>query len=96
MHRAIAALNTGDTIELVQTTDRWEIRDGNGAIVGRLARAFIPPSGYKCVEARVAAIISRKREDSQSEFSQLVRCAEWEVVVPDLVFEPNGTKGERQ
>jgi hypothetical protein len=56
--------------------------------VGRLARSFDAPAGMTCIDARVAAIGVRTREDSAGEFADLVRCDRWEVVVPELVFAP--------
>ncbi len=96
VHSAIARLNTGDRIKLRQNRNQWELMDSQGNIVGRMAQAFVLPSGCISVEANVAAIVCRKREDSQPEFRHLMRCAEWEVVVPDLVFAPFETKGYLQ
>jgi ATP-dependent DNA helicase RecQ len=42
----------------------------------------------RCIAARVAAIIVRRREDGEAEYRDLARCERWEVVVPELVFEP--------
>jgi ATP-dependent DNA helicase RecQ len=36
----------------------------------------------------VAAIIIRQREDTEPEYRDSVRCERWEVVMPELVFEP--------
>ncbi|HPE71368.1 MAG TPA: RecQ family ATP-dependent DNA helicase [Candidatus Competibacter sp.] len=90
VHRAITALVAGDALTLFwqQEHKRWLLADGQGNTVGRLARAFTPPSGMRCVEARVIAILIRRKEDAEPEYQASVRCDRWEVVVPELVFEP--------
>ena len=64
------------------------VKDVQGTIVGRLARSYTPPRNMECLLARVAAIVSYRREDSAAEFQPSVRCERWEVVVPELVFAP--------
>jgi ATP-dependent DNA helicase RecQ len=88
VHAAIATLSSGDTLTLRRQQDRWELMDGAGNRVGRLARAFVPPAGVGCVAARVAAIIVRRLEDAEPEFQDQLRCRRWEVVLPELVFAP--------
>ncbi len=90
VHRAIAALVAGDALTLFwqQEHKRWLLADSQGNTVGRLARAFTPPSGMRCIEARVIAILVRGKEDAEPEYQAPVRCDRWEVVVPELVFEP--------
>ena len=85
LHAAIAALRIGDPLDLRRTSDRWELADRAGQTVGRLARAFQPPA--TCIHASVAAIIVRRREDTDPDYLSSVRCDEWEIVLPDLVFE---------
>ena len=63
--------------------------DANGNVVGRLAQAYAGEAGCVCVSATVAALVTRFRgDDSDPETAASLRCAAWEVVVPDLVFEP--------
>ena len=88
VHQAIAALNPGDTLRLQREHEHWALVDGRGNTVGWLARAYAPPADMSCVEASVAAIIVREREDSDPEYQDRLRCERWEVVVPDLVFTP--------
>ena len=90
VHRAIAALNPGDP--LLARTDarkRWELLDRSGTVVGRLARAFEPPAGMRCVSAAVHAVVTWNREASEPAFQDGLKCDHWEVVVPELVFEPD-------
>lgn len=88
VHRAIAALAPGDILRLQREGDRWVLVDSEGNNVGRLARAFSSPSNMKCVAVHVAAIIIRRREDTEPKYLDSVRCDRWEVVLPELVFEP--------
>ena len=88
VHLAIAQLTAADVLQLRQAQERWELVDGKGHTVGRLARAFSPPAGLRCIAASVGAIVMRRREDSQPQFLDNIRCDRWEVVVPELVFVP--------
>ena len=88
VHRAIATLKPGSPLELKLERERWALLNETGDRVGRLARAYSPPQGMRCIKASVAAIIVREKEDSQPEYRDQVRCERWEVVVPDVVFAP--------
>ena len=89
VHRAIAALAPGDPLQVrVRESGRWELADGPGAAVGRLARKFEPPAGTRCISASVHAVVSRSREEAEPEFQRSLKCDTWEVVLPELVFEP--------
>lgn len=43
-----------------------------------------------CVEARLLAIVVRRREDGDPAYHGQLRCERWEVVVPELVFHAAG------
>ena len=86
VHQAIAALAPGEPLQLRERGGRWELVDGRGTTVGRLARAFAQPPGTACIMARVVAVIVWRREDSEDAYRDQVRCDRWEVVVPELVF----------
>ena len=91
VHRAIAALAPGDPLEMrVGDHERRELLDRSGEVVGRLARAFEPPAGMRCVSAVVHAVVTWSREASDTRFHDGLKCDRWEVVVPELVFEPDG------
>ena len=90
VHRAIARIETDDRVHLRQRRERWELVDDKGRTVGRLSRSFALPAGMRCVAARAAAIIVRRRQDAEPEYRDLPRCERWEVVVPELVLEPMG------
>ncbi len=89
IHRAIAALSPGDPLKTrTAKPGRWELLDGNGLAVGRLAGKFTPPSGMRCRSAEVLAIITGSRETSEPEYRDRAKCESWEIVVPELAFEP--------
>ena len=56
--------------------------------MGRLYRSFEKPAGMQCVFATVAAVVSWDRERSEPQYQDRLVCDKWEVVVPELVFEP--------
>jgi ATP-dependent DNA helicase RecQ len=87
VHAAIRALHPGDPLEIRQNGERLELRDREGLVVGRLAKAYSIPSGQYCVEARVVAIVTRRREDTDADYLDSVKCDQWEVVVPELVLD---------
>jgi len=88
-HRAIRKLLPGDLLTIEQTSKHWCLLDRGGIRVGRLSHAFAPPPGMHCVEARVMAIMVRRREDSEPEYQNLYKSDRWELVLPELIFEPD-------
>ena len=89
VHRAIAALSPGDPLQIRARESRWELRDAAGTVVGQLARGFEGPSGTRFASATVLAIVNWDRERSEPQFLSGLNCDAWEVVVPELVFEPD-------
>jgi ATP-dependent DNA helicase RecQ len=88
VHQAIAALAANDPLHLRQGNGRWELVNDKERTVGRLSQAFVPPRDMACIEARVMGVIKRYREDCEPEYQGHVRCEQWEVVIPELVFAP--------
>ena len=89
LHRAIAALSPGHPLQTrVAQTGRWELLDRTGRVVGRLAGRFEPPQGTRCRSATVFAVVAWSREASKPQYRDRAKCDTWEVVVPELVFEP--------
>ena len=83
-------MNPGDPlVARMDARDRWELLDRSGTVVGRLARAFEPPAGMRCVSAAAHAVVTWSREASEPAFQDALKCDRWEVVVPELVFEPD-------
>ena len=89
VHRAIAALSPGDSLSVRSGPYRWELLDCNGTVVGQLASSFEPPNGMYCAFATVLAIVTWDKEKSEPQYQDSLRCENWEVVVPELVFEPD-------
>ena len=89
VHRAIAALSPGDSLEVRETANgSWELLDGSGSTVGQLASSFEPPPRSRCTSATVHAIVTWSREASAPQYRDGLKCDTWEVVIPELVFEP--------
>ena len=63
--------------------------DDGGIVVGVLAQSFVPPKGMVCTGATVLAVASWSRHHSEPEYQAQLQCDTWEVVVPELVFEPS-------
>ena len=90
IHRAIAALSPGDPLRMrIAARGRWQLLDGSGTVVGRLAAGFVPPEGYRCRSVEVFAVVGWSREASDPQFRDSMKCDSWEAVVPELVFEPD-------
>ena len=88
VHRAIADLAPGDRLQVKQRAGWWELLDHRGIVVGTLARRFEPPRGTRCIDATVLAVARWSRTHSDPQYQTQLQCDEWEVVVPELVFEP--------
>ncbi len=88
-HEALAKLQTGDPIEIVDVKDHWQIRTNSGVTVGRMARSYQPPKGLSFVRGKVMAFIRWRKIDNDEEFRDRLHHETWEVVLPELVFRPN-------
>ena len=86
VHRAIAQLRAGDPLAVRDGDGAWELTSGNGQPVGRLARSYRPAS-ERCREARVHAIVTWRRNDTEPAYRDRPLSESWEVVVPELVFD---------
>ena len=60
-----------------------------GTVVGQLAGGFEARVGMRCMFATVLAIATWDHERSETQFRDRLHCDTWEVVVPELVFEPD-------
>ena len=89
IHSAIATLKPGDSLGTrITEQGRWEFLSPTGSRVGRAAKSFKPPAAMRCRSAEVLAVVGWSREASEPQYRDGVRCDAWEVVVPELVFEP--------
>ena len=89
VHRAIASLSPGDPLHVRVGSKRWEVLDCNKRVVGQLAAGFKGLDNMRCTRAKVWAIAVWNRERSEPQYQPRLLCDSWEVVVPELVFEPN-------
>ncbi len=90
VHGVVAALSVRDPLDVrIERNGYWVLLDRAGRAAGRLARSFEPPAGMRCRSAQVFAVVSWSREASDPKYRDAARCEAWEVVVPELVFEPD-------
>ncbi|WP_194725096.1 RecQ family ATP-dependent DNA helicase [Noviherbaspirillum malthae] len=88
LHAAIASLSADSPVTIEQNAEQWEIMDDKRRVVGRLARSFRIPDGMRFLSGKVNSVIVRRRKDSDPPFHASLRCEQWEVILPELVFEP--------
>ncbi len=88
VHRAIAALAPGDPLRVEMGSNRWELLNSSGNTVGQLAGSFAMPTDMPCAFATVLAVATWDKESSEPQYREGLLCDTWEVVVPELVFEP--------
>ena len=86
LHRAIADLAPGDPLTLRANGERWELFSRANQRVGTLAKSFACPHGMRCHSAKVLAIVTWRRERSEPQYQDSVRCDSWEVIVPEVRF----------
>ncbi len=86
LHRIIADLAPGDPLTLRANGERWELFSRANQRVGTLAKSFACPPGMRCHSAKVLAIVTWRRERSEPQYQDSVRCDSWEVVVPEVRF----------
>ena len=86
---ATAAAQVGDPVALKNTHDGWLILNAMGVVIGRMARAFTPPIGAKFHYGEITAILRWRKSDNEESYHFKLQRAEWEVILPELVFEQN-------
>lgn len=89
IRRALAELRNGDELVLEPLSEqaRWAVLARTGRIVGRTATNYQLPVG-RIVTARVAAVCVRRLRDVTAEWQSRMAVDAWEVVLPELVIEP--------
>ena len=90
VHRATAALSPSDPLRVSTTQQPWTLLDHTGNVVCRLAKGYKPPTSMRLQSATVLAVVARRRSDSEPQYQNALKCEEWEVVVPELVFQRAG------
>jgi ATP-dependent DNA helicase RecQ len=88
VHRAIAGLRVGDQLRYVEDERGIRLDDAAGTTVARFSKHFRPPADMRCVMARVRAVLVWRKCDNAPEYQDRCRREDWEVVMPELVFEP--------
>jgi ATP-dependent DNA helicase RecQ len=84
-HSSISSLEVGTRLDLRPRADGktgWELLDGQGATVARLAMKFAPPAG-RLGAIHVAAIIVRERRAGDLDG---MKRDHWEVVIPEIEY----------
>ena len=90
VHRAIVELSLGDSLDMrIAEAGYWELLNQSGSVVGRMAKRFTPPHRMRFRTASVMAISGWSINATSPEFRDRVKCNAWEVVLPELVFEPD-------
>ncbi len=84
---AIADLAIGSPLEFRQSGNSWKYHDVSGRQVGVMAKAFTIPEGYRIASASVYAVIVWKQDPDSQDYPGVMR-DRWEVVVPEIVYEP--------
>ena len=86
VHGAIAKIQPGDEIQFRYNEGKHELVDRQGALIGRLAKAFVPPANSTFASASVIAIVERDPGPDESEYRSRFKCEKWEVILPELVY----------
>ena len=89
IHCSIRKLSPGDPLQARFRNNRWEILDRRGTVVSVLAGSFKAPDGMRCIKASVSAIAVWGERQSDPKYKSELKCDQWEVVIPDLVFQPD-------
>ena len=93
VHEAIARLAPGDPVRVNRaTTGRLQLWNREGLRVGQLAASFDPFKrlpGMACAGATVVGVLDRERSMTAEEYHGSIRTDPWEVVLPELVFDPD-------
>ncbi|MCY4100380.1 MAG: ATP-dependent helicase, partial [Rhodobacteraceae bacterium] len=89
IHKAIADLAIGNSLKIKFGKDnKWVVMDANNQLVGKMAGSFQPRNGMRIKSARVFAIVGWCRELSKPEFQARLQSENWEVVLPEIIYEP--------
>ncbi len=88
-HVALAKLAVGDRLLVhVSGNGRWQLQNRDGITVGRMSRKFKPQKGMRVRDAKVMAVVGRSKARTDPNYLGGIKCDDWEVVVPEFVFEP--------
>lgn len=85
--QAITEAQPGDPVTLAAHAKGWVILDARGRVLSRMSRAFRPPDGARFLRGEVSAVVRWRKVDGDEAYHHSLRREEWEVVLPELVFE---------
>ena len=89
LHEALADLMPGDRLGVQKGARRLELVNATGRLVGQLTASYKIPEGMRVKFATVLGIAVWGKEHSEPEYQARFQCERWEVVVPELVLEPD-------
>ncbi len=84
---AVATAQVGQPVKLVQRGKSWAICTADGTLLARFANNFAPPEGAVFLRGQITAILNWRSKDSGEDYRHLNKRDEWEVILPELVFE---------
>ncbi len=90
VHAAIHSAKVGDSLFLEFRKPYWVLLDTRKRILGRMAKAWQPPSGHEFASGQVGAIINWRKADNAEEFIQYLKRDSWETVLPEMRFQLDG------
>ena len=93
VHAAVSTAKVGDTLSLVFEKPCWILLDNEGRVLGRMAKSWQPPKGYRFISGQVGAIVHWRKSDNEEAYAQLCRRDRWETVLPELTFQPADSAG---
>ena len=88
LHDSIGRLEPRDTLLTIQGEDgRIKFLDQAGNVVGRTSKSYSTHFGLEIKCASVYAVIVRKQEWTDAKYLDSLKTEQWEVVVPEIVFQ---------
>ena len=87
IHATIDGLTVGDALSLVEAGNQWLLLNAAGLQVGRMSKKFSPPANRTFVRGKVGAILRHSKAQTDPAWHHVLRCDQWEVVMPEWVFQ---------
>ena len=92
IHSRLAALKTGQRVNLAMKNEKLEIQDHSGECVGRLSKEGAG-RWRECLanilEVRVVGMLQRNRDDPDAPFHKRIKADKWEIPVLEIISTPN-------
>jgi ATP-dependent DNA helicase RecQ len=90
IHQALDRLRPNDPLRLVENRAGIDIHSASGKLLGRLSKAATQAWQSRLIDicdARLAACVIRRREDSNPEYHANLKMDQWLVPVPEILWE---------